>query len=552
MQAPIPDRDGDASFWAPGTVRLEDLRRSKDQVILHPIPSADPNDPLNWASWRKAVNFGLVCFYVLMTFVQLDIGFTAWEAYMDELGFTVDLLNAAAATNYAGLGVGCVFFVPLVHKYGRRSLYLFSTALQLASCIWFAKTQTIGDLIGSNLISGLGGAISETIVQITIADLFFVHQHASMNAWYWFATLAGAFLGPVASGYIVDSQGWRWMFWWCVIFFSVNLLLIIFFFEETKYVGVFVGQDSTAVTAHNNRLAQSTSAPKEPGLHPDARDIKQQAESIEPVERTRADREIDSTIRMKTYRERLVLITKTDGSILHHFSQPLVLLFTFPAITYTALTYGSLLAWFAIMTSVQATYLFYPPYNFSAAGVGLMNLAPFIGTIPGTLVGGWLNDKSIVWLSKRNGGIYEPEMRLWLALPSALITPAGILMFGLGLNYGVSWPMLAVGYGVFGFGLVTAGDIALSYAMDCYQDVVGNSLVGVVFTRNAFSVVVLFTLTPWIAGMGLQNMHILVAVLSFALLLLPIPLLVWGKKARIATAKTYRAMASRQPTHRVQ
>lgn len=33
------------------------------------------------------------------------------------------------------------------------------------------------------------------------------------------------------------------------------------------------------------------------------------------------------------------------------------------------------------------------------------------------------------------------------------------------------WPLLAVGYGVFGFGLVAIGDISLSYAMDCYEDV---------------------------------------------------------------------------------
>lgn len=75
-------------------------------------------------------------------------------------------------------------------------------------------------------------------------------------------------------------------------------------------------------------------------------------------------------------------------------------------------------------------------------------------------------------------------------------------------------------------------------------------MVGVVFSRNAFSVIVLFTLTPWIDGMGLQNMHILVAVLCFVLLLLPVPLLIWGKKARIATAKTYKEMALQQPTHR--
>jgi MFS family permease len=445
------------------------------------VPTTNPNDPLNWPAWRKHVNFALVSLYVLLTFVQLDIGFTAWEQYQEELGFSIDLLNAGAAINYGGLAIGCIFFVPLVHKYGRRPLYLFSTVLQLVSCVWFAVTQTKGDFVGSNLLSGLGGAISETIVQITIADLFFVHHHALMNGWYLFSTFTGAYLGPVASGYIVESQGWRWMWWWCVILFSINLVLIIFLFEESKFVNNISTHDDVEPVQ-----SQSTTG-----------DVKGfEADAASHAEWNRSAVQIDHSIPTSTYRQRMAWFTNSKTDIMHDFYQPVVLLFTFPAIAYTAITYGSLLAWFAILTSVQATYMFSPPYNFTAAGVGLMNVAPFIGSIPGIFLGGWLNDKSILWLARRNGGIYEPEMRLWLALPMSVITPAGILMCGVGLAYvsfvrvthsrpstlapdsfsnkssqGSPWPLVAVGYGIFGFGLVVAGDIALSYAMDCYHDV---------------------------------------------------------------------------------
>lgn len=369
-----------------------------------------------------------------MTFVQLDIGFTAWEQYQTELGFSVDLMNGAAAVNYAALAVGCIFFVPLVHKFGRRPLYLFSTAIQFASCVWFAETYTKGDLIGSNLISGLGGAISETIVQITIADLFFVHQHGAMNGWYLVATFTGAYLGPVASGYIVDNQGWRWMWWWCVILFGANLIAIVFLFEESKFIGAIQGmRESDLVSTGQPRQTDQEQNTNENDSTTLDRDAKKMDDGV-TLAPTASIVQIDPSIKLKSYRERMAWITKTDGSIWKDFYQPAVVLFTFPAIAYTAVTFGSLLASFAILISVQATYLFYEPYNFSAAGVGLMNLPPFIGSVLGTFFGGYLNDKSILWLCRRNGGIYEPEMRLWLALPSAVIIPAGILMFGLGLN----------------------------------------------------------------------------------------------------------------------
>ena len=126
--------------------------------------------------------------------------------------------------------------VPMAIKYGRRPVYIASTTLQLAAGIWSACTQTAGDLIGSNVLNGIGGAISESIVQMTIADLFFVHQRARMNAAYLFMEYAGSFLAPVAAGYVADAQGWRWIWWWTIIFLAVALVLVVFGYEESKYI----------------------------------------------------------------------------------------------------------------------------------------------------------------------------------------------------------------------------------------------------------------------------------------------------------------------------
>lgn len=80
--------------------------------------------------------------------------------------------------------------------------------------------------------------------------------------------------------------------------------------------------------------------------------------------------------------------------------------------------------------------------------------------------------------------------------------------------------------------------------------VIGNALVGVTFIRNLFTVVVLFVLTPWLDGMGIQNTHVIIAVLTAVVLIGPVALLKWGKKARVKTAASYKRMALRQPTRR--
>ncbi|KAK5071881.1 hypothetical protein LTR64_004340 [Lithohypha guttulata] len=519
--------------WAPGTVALKD--RDVSKVNLFPIPSSDPDDPLNWSSFRKFLNFGIVCSYILWTFVQLDIGYTAWGPMLEEINTSVYVLNASAAGNYAGLAVGCIFFMPFVHKYGRRPLYLFSSAVQLAGCIWQAKVVDNSGIIGANILTGLGGAICETVVQITIADIFFVHQHATMNGWYLLLTSIGAFLGPVASGYVAEGQGWRWMWWWCVIFLSIQLFVSIFFYEESKYV------------------PQSREIPGNQSNHifSDQKVAVSNFTSLEPVQRGNVTEvHIDPTIKRKSYLQRMAMVTKTDAPIFRHIYQPFIILFTFPAVTYTAVTFGCVLACFAILVTVQAIYLIEPPYNFGPDGVGLMQLPPFIGAFIGFFVGGWLNDKSIMWLSKRNQGIYEPEQRMWMAIPASVTIPVGLLMFGIGIANGAHWIVLAVGAAIFGFGFLVCLDIALAYCTDCYQDIIGDALVGVVFTRNAVSVVILFVLEDWLEGMGVRNLHILLACLMWAILMIPLALLKFGKRWRLWTHGRYKAMALRQPTFR--
>jgi len=340
----------------------------------------------------------------------------------DQLGLSVWILNAGAASNYAGLAVGCIFFMPFVHKYGRRPLYIFSCAVQLAGCIWQAKVRNNGDVIGANLLTGLGGAICETVVQISIADIFFVHQHATMNAWYLLLTAVGAFLGPVASGYVANGQGWRWMWWYCVIFITIQFVATIFFYEESK----FVPKHELSTPKPINGTSEDVPGSKAASANLTTVESQQLGGNVTELH-------VNPSITPKTYRQRMALYSPTDAPILQHLYQPLIILSTFPAVAYTAITFGSVLACFAILTTVQAIYLIEPPYNFSPSGVGLFNLPPFIGCFIGFFVGGWLNDKSIMWLAKRNQGIYEPEQRLWMAIPASVFLPIGMLVFGIGL-----------------------------------------------------------------------------------------------------------------------
>ncbi|KAF7553538.1 hypothetical protein G7Z17_g3545 [Cylindrodendrum hubeiense] len=400
----------DSPDWVPGTVIMRDQTRESGKLVLVPHPSSDPNDPLNWSKLRKAVNYILVCYFTLMTFILVDIGTVAWGPVSVELGITFKDLNNSLASNLAGLGFGCIFAIPLAYRFGRRPVYLGCILVQLAGALWQAKTQNAGDIIWSNLICGLGGAALEAIVQLTIYDLFFVHQRGLMNGIYNLVVSIGAFLSLIPAGYIVESQGWRWIWWWTLILTAAGGLAFVFFFEESKYVKCEVGLNPTATNNSQNEDNKSEKA---------IFDKQSPTETITTSETSGRQYEI------KPISQRLALWTYSETPFISHVILPIKLFFMLPAVAYSSLAYGTLLSWFSIVISTQSTYLLYDPYNFPASSVGLFNVSTFIGTLIGIALGGPLSDWWIVFMAGRNKGIYEPEFRLWLAIPGILLIPGG-------------------------------------------------------------------------------------------------------------------------------
>ncbi|KAF4903613.1 putative MFS-type transporter [Colletotrichum fructicola] len=452
----------DDPAWPPGTVRLEEESGSME-ITPQPLPSRDPNDPLNWPRPLKYWNFGLAAFYTLMVFALIDAATPTWAPMHEQLGFSYDTLNTSYAVGCGALAIGAVILNPFALKYGRRPVYILSTAIQFGVTIWSAHQQTVADLMMVNIISCFVGAPAEVVVQMTVADVFFVNQRGTMNALFFWSTRIGASLTPLAAGYVTTSQGWRWVWWWIAIFFGLLLLAMVFGYEETKFIlppisGISHSDGGTGKVDENS---------KSPDLHRNA-----------PSNRRTS--------------------LKPNGQ--------------------------------SIGNEIQR----------------LMSLAPFTGSTLGTLLCGPLSDWWILFASKRNKGIYEPEMRLWVMAAFAPFAPIGIILFGVGLSNGWSWPALAVSYAMCSFGTAPAGTISLTYITDAHTEIVGDAMVGVTFVRNICSFIIIFALPQWIASSGVQTVYVTIGVLITAILFGSGLFIAFGKKWRFRFRLMYRHFARRQ------
>jgi MFS family permease len=177
-----------------------------------------------------------------------------------------------------------------------------------------------------------------------------------------------------------------------------------------------------------------------------------------------------------------------------------------------------------------------------------MNIPTLIGAVFGCFWGGYMSDRFVYWMAQRRNGVREAEDRLWMMLPCGIISPAGMLLFGIGTAQGWTWPPCYVGLGLIGFGWGCAGDLSISYAMDCYPEMILEGLVGVAVINNSLAMIFTFTASDWFAADGTQNTMIAVAVLDFFFILLTVPMVIWGKSCRRWTLERYRAFVKFRDT----
>jgi len=180
-----------------------------------------------------------------------------------------------------------------------------------------------------------------------------------------------------------------------------------------------------------------------------------------------------------------------------------------------------------------------PPYNFSTEAIGVMFIAPFIGCTVGCVFAGVSANRFAVWMSRRKGGIFEPEYRLWMALVPLVLHPVGCILFGVGANHGVHWVGLAFGL-AFIVGTFPIGSaIAINYIIDSYKEVSRDGLVTMICIRNSMGFGFSYGVTPWITATGVQNTYIAVAFIGMFFWGLSFLFIAIGKKSRKATAKSY-------------
>jgi len=183
-----------------------------------PQPSLDPNDPLvrlrngsvsllmdsqNWSNRQKYSTYLTACFFTFLATVNATKFANSIGPLSDEFEKTKFEANYLICFNVLLLGVGNIFWVPLMRVVGKRPVFLISLPVLAGANVWGSRTDNFNSFLASQIISGFAASAAEAIVPVIAADLFFVHQRGTVLMFFAMSLSLGAYLGPLINSCIV-------------------------------------------------------------------------------------------------------------------------------------------------------------------------------------------------------------------------------------------------------------------------------------------------------------------------------------------------------------
>lgn len=535
----------------PGTVHLVDVEgnlnvkkgKGAKNIILNPQPSSNVNDPLRWSKKKKLSQFWFLWLFSFLLSVLSNFSGPLYEEFTKTFNCSLMDCNVSSAICFIFLGIGCVLLQPTALKFGRRFVYMLCTVFAIISTAIGSQATQIQYLYGLNFLAGLAGVPVDSLVEISTTDVFFQHERAQYIAWFILALYAGCDLGPVAAGYVNQSMGWRWCFYFQLIFFCAIFVVELFYMEDTTFCRDDEVENDILVQIKSRQTILS--AVRSGELTPEFAEKSNQGVTINPLRNGEEDSDKDSinhSIPRRNYWQRMkpIELEYSDKRPWLSIAYRPAFLVCFPAVIWAGLVYGAQMMWLSLLSTTQSEIYAAKPYNFTTPQVGLTNVAAFIGAVFGMIYGGKFVDYAALKLAERNNGVFEPEFRLWTMIVPTIFNAGGLLAYGLPAYYGAHWAYsVVIGQGLLGFAMASSGGICLSYAIDCYSKLASEAMVLMLFSRNAIGCGFTFAIQPWLDRDGLSLTVWLMFMISLIINGSFLIMIKWGKDFRRRTAGLY-------------
>jgi MFS family permease len=260
----------------------------------------------------------------------------------------------------------------------------------------------------------------------------------------------GSMFGLIPTGVITENLGWRWTFIIAGIFLAVFATALTLFVPETAY---------------NRNVLYELDINGDEGIDTlNAKRAMAEESSITDTEQRAADPTIEYGPR-KSWVQRMSLFNGrfSPENPLKMIARPWALAFLHLPIFWTMIFTGMSQVFSVGISYLIAQVYGVPPYNLNPAQLGYISAGPVVGVILGAAFSALSFDRVARYCARINNGIYEPEFRLFFAIPAIIFSGLGLYGFGIGISAGQGPIVSGMFYGFAIGGLLINMNTGFSY-----------------------------------------------------------------------------------------
>ncbi|CAK7236340.1 hypothetical protein SBRCBS47491_009604 [Sporothrix bragantina] len=521
----------DTEALAALTAHLKHGTGREEGIVLVPQPSDSVNDPLNWSHAKKIFH---------SYFLSFGTGLASGTCYFlnpsaslmaKQVGTTVTQMSRSLAVLMLCMGIASILTTPLARIYGKRPvLLLLGLVSVLGYGVLLAHPDKLPYLYAGRALWGAGASGLEYLVSSSVGDLFYVHQRGFHLALWHFALAGGNSLGQVIASQIVAGQGYPWAFRYAVIFMAAYVVGLFFLSPETTYVRASK-YDTDVLELLSNELSEGEARPVGDKAHTD--------EKTAAVSASASASDIEAAgrpVEQKTSYAQSLRVYNGRFSDENYFKALIAPFATYmlPGVVWAAYSYGCAVAFSASMSVSLSSIFTVAPYHFSTRAVGLTVLSPFVANIIGNFIPGPVADWLVTYMSRKNGGVYEPEFRNILCIPALITGLAGYWGFGLSIYHKIHWFAPVFFFGVAAFSGSILSLVSNTYLLDCHRKHAQDAYAAVTLIKAVMTFAIAFFINNWLAKSGPIRVFFIIGTIHGIGCIYGLVLYVYGKRMRLA------------------
>ncbi|MFZ4116217.1 MAG: multidrug effflux MFS transporter [Chthoniobacterales bacterium] len=157
--------------------------------------------------------------------LSMDMYLPAFQQMAHALQTTTANLSFTVSSYLIGIGVGQVFYGPLLDRFGRKRPLYVGLALYIIASIGCIFSRSLSEIMGWRFLTAVGGCVATVASMAMVRDLFEAKERARVFSLLMLVVGVSPLLAPTLGSLVAIHIGWYGSF--IILIFLVSLMILL-------------------------------------------------------------------------------------------------------------------------------------------------------------------------------------------------------------------------------------------------------------------------------------------------------------------------------------